>query len=92
MIGIHNHPTNIPPTGSDFGASGYRGYKFGVVVTHDGRVYTYECGNRPFLPQLLDERVDKYLEKPYNLSIEKAHQKVLSEFEKEYGISWKEIL
>lgn len=34
VVGIHNHPTNIPPTGSDFVAAGYRKYIFGIVVTH----------------------------------------------------------
>ena len=91
MIGIHNHPTNIYPTGSDFAAAGYRGYAFGVMVTHEGRVFTYNAGNKPFLPRLFDERVDKYVDAPYNLSIEKAHERALKEFEKEYGITWKEI-
>lgn len=91
MIGIHNHPTNIPPTGSDFGAAGYRGYEFGVVVTHSGQVFKYECGREPFLPNLFDSRVDKYTNPPYNLDIEKSFERVLTEFEKEYGISWEKI-
>lgn len=90
-IGIHNHPTNIYPTGSDFGAAGYRGYKFGVVVTHDGRVFKYGAGSKPFLPMLLDERIDKYMDEPYNMSIEAAHDTVLKDFEREYGITWEEL-
>lgn len=90
-IGIHNHPTNIYPTGSDFGAAGYRGYQFGVVVTHSGRVFKYSVGSKPFLPMLLDERIDKYLAEPYNMDIETAHSRVLKEFEKEYGITWEEL-
>lgn len=91
MIGIHNHPTNNLPTGSDFAAAGYRGYDFGVVVTHSGKVFIYKVGDTPFLPQLFDRRVDKYTEEPYNFGVEKAHVKVLSEFKKEYGVSWEEI-
>ena len=91
IIGIHNHPTNIYPTGSDFVAAGYRGYQFGVVVTHDGRVFKYNVGNTPFSVLLFDKRIDKYINPPYNLDIDKAHQKVLDEFKEEYGISWKEI-
>ena len=91
MIAIHNHPTNIPPTGSDYSTAGYRGYQFGVVVTHSGRVFTYKAGDKPFYHELLDKRVDKYTQSPYNLSIEKAHEKVLDEFVEEYGILWKEI-
>lgn len=91
MIAIHNHPTNIPPTGSDYSTAGYRGYQFGVVVTHSGKVYTYKPGNRPFYHELLDKRVDKYTKPDYNLSVEKAHERVLKEFTEEYGISWEEI-
>lgn len=39
-------------------AAGYRKYKFGIVVTHDGRVFQYSAVTRPFLPDLLDGRVD----------------------------------
>lgn len=90
-IGIHNHPTNNFPTGSDFAVAGYRGYEFGVVVTHSGKVFKYGCGKKPFLPQLFDKRVDKYTEAPYNLELEKAHLKVLEEFKKEYEITWEEM-
>lgn len=91
MVGIHNHPTNLLPNGSDFTAAGYRGYKYGIVVTHDGRIYKYSAGNRPFLPALLDSRIDKYCAKEYNLNTREAYEKALNEFRKEYGISWQEI-
>ena len=91
IIGIHNHPTNILPTGSDFAAAGYRKYRFGMVVTHDGRVFKYGVGNKPFLPTVLDARIDKYTSSPYNLSEEKAHVKALNEMVKEYDITWEEL-
>lgn len=90
-IGIHNHPTNILPTGSDFAAAGYRKYKFGVVATHTGKVYKYAAGNKPFLPRMLDDRIDKYTKSPYNLNVEKAHIRALNEMVKEYGIVWQEL-
>lgn len=90
-IGLHNHPTNLPPTGSDYGAAGYRGYKFGLVITHSGKVYKYESGAKPFLPELFDKRVDKYCQTPYNMGVDEAHKKVLNEFESEYGVLWAEI-
>ena len=67
------------------------GYKIGLVITHNGKVYIYKSGEKPFLPELFDKRVDKYCQKEYNMSVEEAHKKVLAEFEKEYGTSWKEI-
>ena len=57
---MHNHPTNVLPTGSDIAAAGYRNYKFGIVVTHEGKIYKYTSGSKPFLPSLLDARIDKY--------------------------------
>lgn len=91
MIAIHNHPTNILPTGADFSAAGYRGYKFGIVVTHDGRVFKYAAGKKPFMAELLDRRIEKYKQAGYNSSIEEAHIRALNEFSEEYGISWEEI-
>lgn len=91
IIGIHNHPSNVYPTGSDFAAAGYRRYEFGIVVTHDGRVFKYTAGKKPFLASLFDNRVDKYTDRPYNLSIEEAHKRALNEFREEYGITWTEI-
>lgn len=91
MIGMHNHPTNILPTGSDFTVAGYRGYKFGIVVTHDGRVYKYNVGDKIFTPGIIDNRVDKYTKPPYDLGVEEAHMKALNEIVKEYGISWEEL-
>lgn len=91
IIGIHNHPTNLLPNGSDFVAAGARGYQYGIVVTHDGRIYKYSVGDKPFLPYLLDNRIDKYCSKEYNLNIKESYEKALNEFRKEYGISWQEI-
>lgn len=91
MIALHNHPSNVPPTGSDYCAAGYRGYKMGLVITHDGRVYMYKAGEMSFLPELFDKRVDKYIRTEYNISVEEAYKRASDEFEKEYGISWIEI-
>ena len=91
-IGIHNHPTNILPTGSDFVVAGYRKYDFGLVITHDLKVFKYKVGNRPFPATYLDNKVDKYMGKNYNLPILEAQEKALQELSKEGIIEWKEIL
>lgn len=45
ILAIHNHPNSLPPTLDD-GVSAYnRGYDMGVVVCHDGTVYTYTPSN-----------------------------------------------
>lgn len=91
VIGIHNHPTNILPTGSDFVAAGARKYKFGIVATHDGRVFLYKTGEKPFRSEYFNQTVDKYVSTPYNYDIEKAQIRALEEFGKEFGIEWKEL-
>lgn len=91
LISIHNHPTNLPPTGSDFVSNGSHRYLFGVVACHDGTLYTYKTGNRVFTAGLFDGRVEKYKNRPYNMSELDAHKRVLNEFVEEYGIEWKEI-
>ena len=91
IIGMHNHPTNLLPTGSDFVTAGARGYDFGMVVAHDGRVFLYKVGNKPFRSEYFNRTVDKYVSEPYNYDIEKAQRKTLFEFEKEFGIEWTEL-
>lgn len=88
LISIHNHPTNNPPTGSDLASNGGRKYKLGVVVTHDGRVFTYKAGNKPFLAKSFDNTVDKNRSKGYNEY--EAIVETLKQYQRDYGIEWSE--
>lgn len=87
---MHNHPTNLMPTGGDFGSSGYRGYSNALVITHNGDIIEYTHGNKVFSSYLMDKRVEKK-QKAYYTPIKEAQMKVLDEFVEEYGISWKII-
>lgn len=60
-------------------------------MTKSGRVFKYECGDRPFLSLLLDNKIDKYTQKGYNMTVEDAYKKALNELQKEYGIKWEEL-
>lgn len=96
-ISIHNHPTNLYPTGSDFVSAGYRKYDFGIVATHDGKVYKYSVGDTPVRSQTIDAKIDKYTRKVYNKGknendIREAYKKALDELGKVYDISWEELL
>ena len=92
LVSIHNHGTNLPPTGADFSSAGYHKYAFGIVACHDGKVYYYSSAHtRPFLPTLIDETVDKYLKPPYNLEGIKAAQKALVAISQTHGIEWREL-
>lgn len=91
LISIHNHPTNLPPTGSDFTSNGLHRYSLGVIACHDGTVYTYKAGDRIFTAGLFDGRIEKYKSRPYNMNVMEAHKRTLDEFVEEYGIEWREI-
>lgn len=95
LIGIHNHPTNLPPNGSDFGAAGYRGYKFGMVVCHNGDVYVYKTGNTPFVGLSLDKKIDDSIYESYRSGeldyIQRGYEKALNAFAEQYGIEWRKL-
>lgn len=48
LITIHNHPSSYPPDADDGSSAMYRGYTKGVVVGHNGRVYTYSPTKRVY--------------------------------------------
>lgn len=87
LIAIHNHGTNNPPTGSDFVSAANRKYKKGIVACHNGDVYMYNVGKKPFSSRTFDKRVDNYLGKGYN-EVE-AIVKTLDYYSKHYGIEWR---
>jgi hypothetical protein len=89
LFSVHNHPSNIPPTGSDLSASASRGYAGSIVVLHDGGIYYYKHGNAPFPPKLFDMECQKRIAsgRPETDAIIET----LDEFRREYGVKWKKI-
>lgn len=71
MVGMHNHPTNIPPTGSDFAVANSRSYDFGVVVTHDGRIFKYSLNSKNILPIRFDLTVENIRSQHYNWTVDR---------------------
>lgn len=88
LISIHNHSTNNPPTGSDIVSNGSNGYKLGVVATHNGKVFTYKAGNKPFTATGFGKQVDKYRGLGYTEY--DAIINVLTDFSVQYGVEWSE--
>ena len=87
LISVHNHGTNNPPTGSDFVSAGNKKYIGGIVVCHNGDVYYYKVGKKPFGSEGFSKMVDNYIKKRYNEK--KAIKKTLAYYVKEYGIEWR---
>ena len=86
LISIHNHPESKPPSGSDFSSCGERKYQKGVICCHNGDVYVYQTGNKPFTSTLFDKTVDKYKGRGYNEY--DAYIETLNQFQRDYGIRW----
>lgn len=92
LIAIHNHGTNVPPSGADLVSAGEKKYAFGIVACHNGEVYYYSCKNaKPFLPELMDKTVDKYRRNPYNMDEVSAYKKALDQMAADYGVEWREL-
>ena len=89
LFSIHNHPSNIPPTGSDFSASEARQYAGSIVALHNGEVYYYKHGHSSFTAREFDTAARKRMEK--GLDQTDAFVATMEEFEKRFGISWKKM-
>ena len=62
----------------------------GVIACHNGDIYTYEVGNKPFSARLFDDTVEKYTKMGYTNGVE-ANIKALEQFEIDYGIKWRKL-
>lgn len=92
LVSIHDHGTNVPPSGADFVSAGSKKYAFGIVACHDGRVYWYSSAKaKPFLPSLIDDKVDKYRSPPYSKTIQESFEQALNDAVDAYGVEWREL-
>lgn len=52
LVSVHNHGTNVPPSGADFGSSGEKRYAFGKVDIYSkppynmGIIEAFQCALR----------------------------------------------
>ncbi len=66
LISIHNHPTNLPPTGSDLGAQIAHSYGGDVVALHNGEVYYYEVMDELLTSRYFDMSVAEEMSRGIN--------------------------
>jgi SPP1 gp7 family putative phage head morphogenesis protein len=93
IVAIHNHPNSMPPSDKDINACLQNNYKFGIVIGHDGSIYTYNTKN---MKKPIDERdyiiaIEKYTKLYYNNSY-KGQLVALKELSKIYKFDFKEVL
>ena len=93
LVVVHNHGTNTPPSGADLVSAAHKKYQFGVVACNDGKVYLYDVRDVKmfFTPALFDKTVDKHRMPPYNMGEVEAYKAALTQFEKDYGVKWREL-
>lgn len=89
LFSIHNHPSNIPPTGSDFAASAARQYAGSIVALHNGEVYYYKHGHGQFNAREFDAAAKRFEDK--GLDQTEALIKTMDEFAQRFGITWKKL-
>lgn len=89
LIGIHNHPTNIGPSGSDYATANRRGYKFGIIIAHNGDVYKYSA-SKEILSSFIDKTIDNVRKSRYNQSEDQIIEETLKKL-KGWGIKCEKL-
>ncbi len=89
LISIHNHGTNNPPTGNDIVSASGKKYSLGVVVCHDGKVFTYTAAKKPFLTKSFSIKVEIFKKNGYTEY--DAIRSTLEQFSKDYVFEWREL-
>ena len=58
VIAVHNHPHGTPPSSDDFKKAFENKYSIGVVVGHNGQVYSYANESVKLTQELTDQIAD----------------------------------
>ena len=89
-IGMHNHPNNLPPTGSDIATAANRKYAFGLVAGHDGSLYWYTVADGEIIPgYAFDMKVKRMIGQ--GMSEHDAIVRTLDQSETNGRISWRKL-
>lgn len=93
IIAIHNHPLSMPPSINDINSAFERKYKFGVVLAHDGTIYTYNIKKMKtkISQREYDIAVEKFTKMYYNNS-KKGQIEALNHLSELYGFEIREVI
>lgn len=97
IIAMHTHPNSMPPSIPDFNSLYEHGYNLGIVVCHDGKVFTYTSGEE-VRESLFNLMIANYYKENYNEIVEngrkfeyEAQLFILKEIKKSYNIDFEEV-
>lgn len=88
IIPIHTHPSSLPPSPADFNCMLQSGYIFGIVLCHDGTIFTYSS-YRKIDSSLWNTYVEKFLQRGINMY--DAQIAALNKFEDSGDIEYEEV-
>lgn len=93
IIVIHNHPKGMPPSLEDINSCFKHKYKMGIIVGHDGKVFTY---NTKKMTKAIDKReyniaIEKYTKICYN-NVYEGQLEAMKQLSKLYNFDMKEVL
>lgn len=71
IIAIHNHPNSMPPSISDLIVAKQRGYKYGMITSHNGQVVKYTIVGDINVP-IANTALAKFVREGYNNDIYKS--------------------
>lgn len=71
IIAIHNHPNSMPPSISDLIVAKQRGYKYGMITSHNGQVVKYTIVGDINVP-IANTALAKLVREGYNNDIYKS--------------------
>lgn len=93
IITIHNHPLSMPPSINDLNSAFERKYKLGVIIAHDGTIYTYNIKRmkQKIVQREYDIAVEKFTKLYYNNS-KKGQMEALNQLSKLYDFEIKEVV
>jgi len=93
IITIHNHPLSMPPSIDDINSAFEKKYKLGVVIAHDGAIYTYNIKKMKtkIVQREYDVAVEKYTKMYYNDS-KRGQLEALAQLSKLYNFEIKEVI
>ena len=102
IISVHNHPTNGFPSPSDFRSCAILGYKYGLIVCHNGSIYMYSVRkdynsvNAEAAINIAEKEEGKLAGLAFDMEAFKAqHEKNMKEFQSllsDAGVTFKEVL
>ncbi len=89
LVTIHTHPEGLPPSVKDLNSNHTNDYSFGIVVTHDGKVFIYKT-NRLISDAYYTMKVVSYKLEGYNEF--EAQMKTLQYCREHFGVFFEEVI